>query len=293
MPSSLRSCTLVLLCAFAVRSAAGQITVTDDLGRTVTLPRAAQRVVSLAPSITESLFAIGAGAQIAGVTAYCNYPPAAALKPRIGGMTTPSIESIIALRPDLILISMEGNLRDDYSRIMDIRVPVVVSNPRNLEDIYRSLAVLGRLTGESDSASRVVAALRARQDALLRTAPSRSVRTLLFVSLQPLIAAGNGTFLHALLRSAGGTNLAALTGLSYPTLSREAVIAYNPDVVFVMSDLAPSTDAMIRLYPEWSRLDAMRNGRIHRIDADIISRPGPRAVDGLHLLFSLLHRNAP
>ena len=144
MPFSLRRSTLVFLCAFAVRFADAQITVTDDLGRTVTLPRPAQRVVSLAPSITESLFAIGAGAQVAGVTAYCNYPPAAALKPRIGGMTTPSIESIIALHPDLVLISMEGNLRDDYSRIMDIRVPVVVSNPRTLEDIYRSLAMLGR-----------------------------------------------------------------------------------------------------------------------------------------------------
>jgi iron complex transport system substrate-binding protein len=293
MPFSLRRSTLVFLCVFAVRFANAQITVTDDLGRTVTLPRPAQRVVSLAPSITESLFAIGAGAQVAGVTAYCNYPPAAALKPRIGGMTTPSIESIIALHPDLVLISMEGNLRDDYSRIMDIRVPVVVSNPRTLEDIYRSLAMLGRLTGKNDSASRVVAALRKRQNHILHPAPSHSVPTLLFVSLQPLIAAGNGTFINELLRSAGGLNLAAQTGFTYPTLSREAVIGYNPDVVLVSSDVVPSTDAMIALYPEWSRLSAVRNGRIHRIDADIISRPGPRAVDGLQLLFSLLHRNTP
>ena len=139
----------------------------------------------------------------------------------------------------------------------------------------------------------MVAALRKRQNHILHPAPSHSVPALLFVSLQPLIAAGNGTFINELLRSAGGLNLAAQTGFTYPTLSREAVIGYNPDVVLVSSDVVPSTDAMIALYPEWSRLSAVRNGRIHRIDADIISRPGPRAVDGLQLLFSLLHRNTP
>lgn len=281
------------ICALGINWCTAQITITDDLQRTVTLPRPAQRIVSLAPSITESLFAIGAGDRIAGITTYCNYPPAAASKPRVGGMTTPSIESIVALHPDLVLVSMEGNLHDDFTRLMDLRIPVAVSNPRTLDGIFRSLTILGRLTGTTDSASHLIAALRQRVDTVLRGNGTQPVRTLLFVSLQPLIATGAGTFIDELVRQAGGVNLAAQTSLTYPTLSREAVIAYDPDVLLVMSDVVSSTDAVTALYPEWTRLTAVRAGRIYRLDADRISRPGPRAVDGLQLLSSLFHRNSP
>jgi len=281
------------MCALATGLATGQITVTDDLHRTVTIPRPAQRIVSLAPSITESLFAIGAGDQIAGVTTYCTYPSSAASKPRVGGMTTPSIESIVALHPDLILVSMEGNLRDDFSRLADLKIPVAVTNPRTLDGIFRSLAMFGQLTGRRDSASRVIASLRQRADSIVRTNSPRAVRAVLFVSLQPLIAAGARTFIDELIRQGGGVNLAAQTALTYPTLSREAVIAYNPDVVLVTAEVIPSTEAMIALYPEWSQLSAVRSGRVYRIDADLVSRPGPRAVDGLQLLSSLFHRNTP
>jgi len=293
MPALFRLHAASVVCALAAGLSSAQITVTDDLFRTVTISRPAQRVVSLAPSITESLFAIGPGQQIAGVTAYCNYPLEARSKPRVGGMTTPSIESVVALHPDLVLLSMEGNLRDDFSRITDLKIPVVVTNPRTLKDIYRSLMMLGQLTGKSDSASHFIAALQNREQTIVRKAGTVPVRTLLFVSLQPLIAAGARTFIDELVQRAGGTNLASQTGLTYPTLSREAVIAYNPDVLFVMSDVVSTTDAITTLYPEWSRLTAVRTGRVHRIDADMISRPGPRAVDGLQLLSSFLHRNTP
>ncbi|HSQ76393.1 MAG TPA: cobalamin-binding protein [Bacteroidota bacterium] len=288
-----RLCAAAGICALGVRLCTAQITITDDLQRTVTLPRPAQRIVSLAPSITESLFAIGAGDRIAGVTTYCNYPPAAASKPRVGGMTTPSIESIVALHPDLVLVSMEGNLHDDFARLRDLRIPVAVSNPRTLDGIFRSLTILGRLTGTTDSASHLIAALRQRVDTIVRRNGTQPARTLLFVSLQPLITAGAGTFIDELVRQAGGVNLAAQTALTYPTLSREAVIAYDPDVLLVMSDVVSSTDAVTALYPEWARLTAVRAGRIYRLDADLISRPGPRAVDGLQLLSSLFHRNTP
>ena len=293
MPLSFRLFATAGICALGVGLSTAQITVTDDLQRTVTIPRPAQRIISLAPSITESLFAIGAGDRIAGITTYCNYPPATASKSRVGGMTTPSIESIVALHPDLVLVSMEGNLRDDFTRLTDLRIPIAVTNPRTLDGIFRSLTMLGQLTGTGDSASHLIAALRQRADSIVRRNGTQPARTLLFVSLQPLIAAGARTFIDELVRQAGGVNLAAQTALTYPTLSREAVITFDPDVLLVMSDVVASTDALTSLYPEWSRLTAVRSGRVYRLDADLVSRPGPRAVDGLHLLSTLFHRNTP
>ncbi len=293
MPLSLRLYIAALFWLAGCTVSTAQVTIVDDLQRTVTLPAPARAIVSLAPSITESLFAIGAGDRVVGVTEYCNFPPAARVRPRVGGMTTLSIEAIVALHPDLVVMSMEGNQRDDFSRLVHLGIPVVVTNPRTLEGIYHSLHMLGTLSGQADSALRAVRRLRRLTDNILQKNRTEGVRALLFVSLQPLIAAGERTFIDELLRNAGATNLAARTGLTYPTLSREAVVAYDPDVLFVMSDVLPATDAIMALYPEWSALTCVRTGRVFRLDADIISRPGPRAVDGLQLLFSLLHRITP
>lgn len=290
---SAHSRTIVMLLVFAGSLATAQVTVTDDLHRTIALPAPAQRIVSLAPSITESLFAIGAGAQVVGVTDYCNYPPEAKQRRHVGGMTTPSVEAIAALRPDLILVSMEGNLREDFANLTALGVPVAVTNPRSIEGIYGSLSMLGTLTGHTDSASHLVAALRDRQHAIITAIPSRKPRVLLLVSLQPLIAAGDRTFITELLTLAGARNCAAGLHLTYPTLSREAVVKDDPEAIFVMSDVLSTPEALVQMYPEWKRLSAVRNGRVHRIEADIVSRPGPRAVDGLQILSSFIHRNRP
>jgi iron complex transport system substrate-binding protein len=150
-----------------------QDTFTDDLQRRVTIRVPAQRIVSLAPSITETLFAIGAGAQVVGVTDYCTYPAEARRKPRVGGIINPSIEAIVGLRPDLVIMSMEGNVRDDFRKLTSLGVSVYVTNPRTLQGIYASMTQLGSVTGTADSAARVVARLRLREQAV-RAAPGRS-----------------------------------------------------------------------------------------------------------------------
>jgi iron complex transport system substrate-binding protein len=274
-------------------TSAAQVTVTDDLHRTVTLPVPARRIVSLAPSITESLFAIGAGEQVVGVTDYCSFPPEAARREHVGGMITPSIETIVSLKPDLILVSMEGNLREDFRRLVDLHVPVVVTNPRTLDDIAHSLRLLGTLTGHADEADSLVRHLAARRErcAVRLTAPTK--RVLMFVSLQPLIAVGAGTFLQDLLTGAGATNLAAHTGMTYPAYSREALTAEDPDVLLILSDALPALDRVTTLFPEWARLTAVRKGRVFLVNADLVSRPGPRAVDGLELLVSLIQTGSP
>jgi iron complex transport system substrate-binding protein len=267
-----------------------QVSITDDLHRTVNLRAPARRVVSLAPSITESLFAIGAADQVVGVTDYCTYPPAARHKPRVGGMVNPSIETIVNLLPDLIVLTMEGNVRQDFRRLTSLGIPVAVTNPRSMEGIYRSLRCLGTLTGRTSGAKELIAAMQNREEAIRsRLRGVTPVRSLLFVSLEPLMCAGSGTFLDELLREAGGINLAERAPGTYPTYSRERVIANDPDVILITSDILSDPTTVTSLFPEWKTLSAVRHHRVFRVEADIISRPGPRAVDALESLFHLLH----
>jgi iron complex transport system substrate-binding protein len=276
---------------FPALSSTQEVSITDDLGRRIELPSPAQRIVSLAPSITESLFAIGAGDQVVGVTTYCNYPPAALKKPKVGGIVNPSIEEIVGLRPDLIILSMEGNVRDDFEKLTSFGIPVFVSNPRSLGGIHRSVEQLGRLTGREARAHQVVAAMQSREDSITNAARQAPVqRVLFFVSLQPLIVVGARTFLNELIERAGGTNPAAATVSTFPAYSREAVLSVDPDTIVMMSGLIDQPRDVQMLYPEWAQLRAVRAGRVYQIDADIVSRPGPRAVDALDALYHLLHR---
>jgi iron complex transport system substrate-binding protein len=291
----MRHCRVPLVIAFApilflYAGLHAQISVVDDLQRTVTLARPARRIVSLAPSITECLFAVGAGDRIQGVTDFCNYPPEAAKKKRVGGMINPSIETVVGLDPDLVVLSMEGNVREDFQRLRSFGIPMFASNPRTLEGIYHSLRLLGTLAGTEDSASHLVARLEARERAVRTAAAGKPpVRALLFVSLQPLICAGSNTFIDGLLHAAGGTNLASRTRGTYPSYSRENVIAEDPQVIIATSEILPSGPTLQGMFPEWGTVDAVRNGRVFPIDADLVSRPGPRALDALEKLFHLLH----
>ena len=290
LPRSFPFITAIVPMLFLHAGLRAQITVVDDLQRTVTLPHAARRIVSLAPSITESLFALGAGDQVCGVTDYCNYPPEAARKPHVGGMINPSIEAVVGLEPDLIVLSMEGNVREDFTRLTSFGFPAYVSNPRTLEGIYRSLNALGVLTGREDSARHLVSALRQREQAVRKTVQGTPpVRVLLIVSLQPLMCAGGKTFVDELIGAAGGENSGRNAMGTYPAYSREQVIADDPEVILVMSDAMAPGNSIAGLFPEWGTVRAVRNHRVFRLNGDLLSRPGPRALDALELLYHTFH----
>jgi iron complex transport system substrate-binding protein len=273
--------------------AAERIVVIDDLGRTVTLPASARRIVSLAPSLTESLFAIGAGPQVVGRTTFCDHPEAALRIPEVGGMTNPSIERVVALSPDLIVVSMEGNLREDARRLSDLGIPVYVSNPRTLTGIYRSLEHLALLSGRGEDGGRLVDSLRSLERFLQGRVPAAHPSVLLLVSLRPLMAAGTNTLLDDLLIRAGGKNVAAALRGHYPAISREAVLVRDPEIILCTSEIMVGPEELVKLYPEWSQLQAVRKGRVVPIDADVISRPGPRALQGLELIITALHGRTP
>ncbi|HUI10739.1 MAG TPA: cobalamin-binding protein [Bacteroidota bacterium] len=275
---------------FIHASAFALITVTDDLGRRVTLEHPAARIVSLAPSITECLFAIGAGSRLAGVTDFCNYPPEAAARTHVGGMINPSLEAIVALRPDLIVLSMEGNMRADFDRLTTLGAPVFVTNPRTLDGIYLSLEELGTLAGTADSARALVRKLRARESAARDAVKGMPpVRVIAIVSLSPLICVGAHTFIDELLTAAGGTNIARRGSGTYPAYSREQVIADDPEAIIVMSDALAAGASLEKVFPEWASLAALKQHRVFRLDGDMLARPGPRAIDALELLVHYLH----
>ena len=279
---------LPLVLATLVAPAPEEIALQDDLDRTLRLPAAASRVVSLAPGITESLFALGAAEQIVGVTTYCTYPPEARSKTSVGGMTNPSIEAITALTPDLVVATVEGNIREDVLALERIGIPVFVTNPRSLEGIRRSVLQLGILTGHRDRAMRLAEAMKQREDSLRAEAPVPPVRALLVLALRPLVVAGGRTFLDDLLRAAGAENLGAQSAGSYPTLSRESIAARDPEVLILLSDAAADTSRLLEEYPEWKTLAAVRHGQLAILDSDLLSRPGPRALEGLVLLSEIL-----
>jgi len=293
MQFPVRLCALALFLITGFACSMAQVTLLDDLHRQVTLQQPATRIVSLAPSITESLFAIGAGDQVVGVTDYCDFPPQARSCNRVGGMINPSIEAIVGLSPDLIIVSMEGNQRQDFITLTGLKVPVFVTNPRTLEGINRSLGQLGTLTGHTGEAAKLVDSLSRRTAQLRAAGDKRRTRTILFVSVQPLMAVGAKTFLNELLTAAGGDNLAAASGLTYPSLSREMVLTEDPEVMLITSDALESTENITAMYPEWTQLSAVRSGHVYRINPDLVTRPGPRAVEGLAMLISYLRTGHP
>ena len=262
--------------------------VTDDLGRAVRADSAARRVVSLAPSLTEMLFSVGAGAQVAGVTSYCDYPAEARRLPVVGDMLAPDIERILSLRPDLVLISVEGNTQRSFTVLEDLGLRVFVSNPRDVEGIFKTLSDIGALTGRKARARALVDSLRAatRRSGSGDGAGRPSV--LMLLSLHPLMAAGKHTFIDEAIALAGGRNAAAAFEGSYPTLNRETLLRLDPDIVLYPDDMGIDESQIRGSFPEWRRLRAARDGRMHRIDADRYLRPAPRLFEAAEELRGLL-----
>jgi len=251
-------------------------TLTDDLGRHVRIEGVPQRIVSLAPSLTEALFAIGADSLVAGVTSVCNYPPRIRVLPVVGDLLTPDIERILALKPDLVLISVEGNTHATFEKLKRVGMRLFVSNPRDIDGVCASLRDLGRITGREAAAGHFVDSVRAIESRLRSTLPSDAPSLLFIIGTQPIMAAGGGTFMNEVIELAGAKNAAAGVAGNYPTINREEVLRMNPGMLIFPDDMHLGMRDLVARFPEWERIDAVRLGRLHPVDADIFLRPGPR-----------------
>ncbi len=275
--------------AIANESAAGAAdrTVTDAVGRTVTVPAAPRRVVSLAPALTETLFAVGAGDLLVGVTRFCDHPPAAAAIERVGGFSDPDVERIVSLRPDLVIATADTVSRARFDSLVAAGLAVYAVNPRGLDGVAETFAVVGTLVGRASEGRALEAAFRGRIAAVESGVASRPRRRALFLfSTDPLIAAGPGGFVDELLRRAGGENVLASAPTSYPRLGVEGVAAARPAVILTT---APTGEGAIRrtLGPVAATIPVVA------MEADLVERPGPRLADGFSRLAAALHPETP
>jgi cobalamin transport system substrate-binding protein len=267
---------------------------TDEVGRRVQIPQEADRVVSLAPNLTEIVFALGDGNHLAGDTDYCDYPPEAAQKPHVGGPVNPNLEEIVALMPDLVLATKSINRRETVNALDRIGLPVYVTDPHSIEEMIASVEHLGSALGAEKSAALLAEDLRGRLSDLDRRLSGAAPRRVLFVVwTDPLISVGRGTFIADALRRAGGRSVVD-TKAEWPHISLEEVVRLQPEVLVFAS--AHAGDAQrdvdtLRTRPGWKNLAAMQRGNVVVV-SDAINRPAPRIVDAIEYLARALHPEA-
>lgn len=284
---------VVLVALLLLVEPASAFTLKDSAGRLLVLPAPPGRIISLVPSVTESIYALGGEARLVGVTDFCDWPPEAQKKPRVGGMVAPSLEIIVALRPDLVVATREGNSRETLDQLGRLGVPVFVVEPHRLSDVMTVIAQLGELTGRQAAVGPLVEGLKRRvkavQDAV-RPYPRPKVLYVLWPD--PLIVPGRRGLVSELIELAGGTSVTAQEPGAYPRFSLEAVAARAPEVIILArhgGDAAPVARA------PWERLTALpavRAGRVYSLDGNYLHRYGPRVVDGLELLARVIHPEA-
>lgn len=266
-------------------------TFTDDVGRRVYLAKPARRVVSLAPSVTEILFAVGLDSEVAGVTTFCDYPPAAKAKPKVGS-SIQNLEAIIGLKPDLVLAVKSEIVRPDVlAKLEQLKIPMFILAPKTIEDILGHISTVGSLVGHDREARVVAQGLRERLSGLRsRMGAARPVRVFYVVNTDPLISVGSGSFIHQMLELAGGDNIVGQTAIPYPKVSLEEVLRRDPEVLlFPVGASEGIPEAEQQRWRKWTTLSAVVHNRMHQVKAELVNRPGPRVVDGIEALAQAIH----
>ena len=269
---------------------AGAITVVDDVGRTVALERPATRIVSLAPHITENLFAAGIGHRVIGAVNYSDYPEEARRIPAVGGYDNFDIETILALQPDLVVAWKEGNQFQQVERLMKLGLTVFVNEPNRLEDVAADITRFGILGGREDEA-RAVARDYITGLSRLRNRYSGLEKVTVFYQVwpNPLITVTDRQIIGNVIRLCGGSNIFAGLGTPTPQVGKEAVLTENPDTI-IASGMNEARPDWLDEWKQWSFLNAARYGNLFFIDPDIIQRHSPRILLGTRQLCETLEQ---
>jgi iron complex transport system substrate-binding protein len=281
------------LAACTQTSLPSSVTYVDDIGRAVQITEIPQRIISLSPSNTEMVYALSLQDRLVGVTSYDNYPPDAKNKPVVSDYSTVDLEKIVNAKPDLVLAdSIQKN--DTIPALEKLGITVYTMTPNNIDGIFNEIKALGQITGKTQAADNLVSSLKTRiQSVADKTAQlndSQKPRVLFVTWHDPIWTAGSDTMIQYLINEAGGTNIAVdLNG--YATITLESVIQRNPQVIVVMSSMGTQNASLdyIMSNEQFQSTDAVKNGRVYEIDADIFGRTTPRIVDGLETLAKLIH----
>ncbi|MDO8672789.1 MAG: ABC transporter substrate-binding protein [Dehalococcoidia bacterium] len=264
------------------------MTVTDHAGRSVIIQKAPETIVSLAPSNTEILYALGLGNKLVAVDDYSDYPAEAATKQKVG-YSKPNIETLVALSPDIIFAAtIQAKLV--VPELEKRGLTVFVLQPGSLEAVLDGILTVGRIMDKSKEADAVTAQLRKRVNEITaKTASARGKPRVFFELTGTLSTAGPGTFVDDLITKAGGTNIAADAKTDWPQLGQEALIARDPEVIILADHGFGETPDKVKARPGWSGISAVKTGRIIGFDPNLTNRPGPRVVDGLELMARAIH----
>jgi iron complex transport system substrate-binding protein len=259
-----------------------------------------RRIVSTAPSITETLFALGLGNAVTGVSQHCHYPPEAAARPKIGTYVNPNVEAIVALRPDLVIL--QDAAHQAALQLQRVGIGTLEIRHGTLETVFAAITDIGGRCGVPDRAVKLNGEIRTRLDAIRRRTASLPRRSLVFIvgrspgSLDDLTAVGKGSYLNELIEIAGGVNALARTAMPYPKVSLESIIGLNPDVLVDMGDMAETLgvteehkSSVVALWSRYPALKAAAQGRVFAVASDIFVVPGPRVADAAEAFEKMLH----
>jgi len=292
-------CVLLLVATFACSSGIGvqpdgpvTRTLTDDAGRRVSLPAKVDRVISLAPNLTEIVFAVGGGDRLVGRTSYCDYPPEAKSVPEVGDTLHPSLERVISVKPQLVLISTASQLEVFTQQLQNQNIAVFVTDPHDLEGVFRSIEQVGEILGKKEQAATLVQTLRRRTNAVEEAVKQKPpVRVFYQLSAEPLYTAGHDSFVTDLMRRAGAISVTADIPGAWPKYSSESALAAKPDAIILPTGGSMGTGNST-VTEALRRSPAVLQGRVYKINDDHLVRPGPRAIDGLEEMARALHPDA-
>ena len=266
----------------------------DALGRKITLKGQPQRIVSLAPSITETLYYLGLGDRVVGVTQFSYYPPEATLKPKVGSYVDVNVEKILTLSPDLVIGTMDGNEPEKVYLLEEAGIPVFVINPRNVRQAVETVATVGHVCGISEKGAALSLQLSKRVDDIIAKIRGRE-KPLVFlqINLKPIMTVNRNTYIHDLIELAGGENITKDEPITYPRISLEEVIQRKAEVIIIIFMERDGQFEQAKLeWQRWTTIPAVKNGRVHLVNPDIIDQPSPRVVEGLEALARLFHPEA-
>lgn len=288
-------CFLVLLSACAPKGAAPAgtqkaltnlypMTITDSVGRQVTIEKEPQRIVSASPSNTEILFALGLGDKVVGVTTFCNYPKEAVTKEKIGDFRL-NKEKIISLKPDIVFATTGAESLAE--ELAEVGIKTVIIAPQNIKETQETIKLMARITNRQKEGEAVVNKMDVEQKAVQSILPARDKKVKVFVLLDAneLYTVGPHTFLDELITLAGGENIAADVNSQYPKYSEEVLLQKNPDVILVTFPIKEQVLAK----ETWQNINAVKNGRVIELDGDLVTRPGPRLMQGLKQIARALY----
>lgn len=293
------ACLIRIVCAGIALLLASQVyawgmqehSLVDQTGREIRVPVKPQRVVALAPSIAEIIFALDCQDRLKGATRFSDYPEAAGKIPKVGSYVYLDLEKIVALNPDVCIAIKDGNPRSVIDRLESLDIPVFAVNPRGLDTVMQAICHIGRLMGAENRANEIASDMEARIARVESKVAQTDKRPRVFfqIGISPIVSAGSDTFIHELIVKAGGKNMAGRY-TSYPRFSREEVLELAPDILIITSMARKEVFERVKgEWEKWDQIPAVANDRVHLVDSNLFDRPTPRLVDALEKLVELIH----